>query len=66
MLLDDVLSELDSFRRGHVLEKVSQYQQVVITTTDAGTIPRCSIPNVTYFEVRGNELATVAALADDV
>ncbi len=64
VLLDDVLSELDSFRRSHVLEKVSQYQQVVITTTDSETIPRCSLPNVTYFEVQGSELTSGSALVD--
>ena len=34
VLLDDVLSEMDAGRRRRVLEKVVQYQQVLITTTD--------------------------------
>jgi DNA replication and repair protein RecF len=34
LLLDDILSELDSRRREHLLESVARYQQVLITTTD--------------------------------
>ncbi|UCG82960.1 MAG: DNA replication/repair protein RecF [Dehalococcoidia bacterium] len=34
LLLDDILSELDSRRREHILESVARYQQVLITTTD--------------------------------
>ncbi len=34
LLLDDVLSELDSRRRSHLLQAVSQYRQVLMTTTD--------------------------------
>lgn len=34
LLLDDVLSELDSARRHHLLESIASYEQVVITATD--------------------------------
>lgn len=34
LLLDDVLSELDSRRRSHLLNSVVTYQQVLITATD--------------------------------
>lgn len=34
LLLDDVLSELDMERRYHLLQAVSNYQQVLITATD--------------------------------
>ena len=34
VLLDDALSEMDSFRRHRLLEKATQYEQVLITTTD--------------------------------
>ena len=34
LLLDDVLSELDSQRRSHLLHSVAEYQQVLMTTTD--------------------------------
>ena len=38
ILLDDVLSELDSGRRAQVLERLSVYQQTFITTTDLSSI----------------------------
>ena len=34
VLLDDVLSELDSLRQKQVLERVLRYEQTIITTTD--------------------------------
>jgi DNA replication and repair protein RecF len=34
LLLDDVLSELDSHRRSHMLRSVAEYQQVLMTATD--------------------------------
>ena len=34
VLLDDALSEMDSFRRHRLLEKATQYEQVLITTTE--------------------------------
>ena len=57
MLLDDVLSEMDSPRRSRVLEKATQYQQVIITTTDLEPMRRSSLPNVTYFEVEGGRVS---------
>ena len=39
LLLDDVLSELDPERRQHLLEAVSNYRQVLITTTDLDRFP---------------------------
>ncbi len=38
LLLEDVLSELDATRRAHVLDTVQQYEQCLITTTDANSI----------------------------
>lgn len=39
LLLDDVLSELDPERRRHLLQAVSNYRQVLITTTDLDRFP---------------------------
>ena len=38
ILLDDVLSELDSARREHVLGHAAQYHQALITTADADAV----------------------------
>ena len=51
VLLDDVLSEMDSFRRGRVLDKAVQYQQLIITTTDLELLQKSNLSNATYYEV---------------
>ncbi len=53
VLLDDVLSELDSSRRGRVLEKATQYDQTLITTTDVETVREHVGPAAAYFQVAG-------------
>ena len=62
VLLDDVLSEMDAGRRRRVLEKVVQYQQVLITTTDLDLVRDFFGPKATYFQVGGGG---VAPLSDD-
>ncbi|MEK7814869.1 MAG: DNA replication/repair protein RecF [Chloroflexota bacterium] len=61
ILLDDVLSETDAHRRRRVLEKATQYQQVLITTTDVEPIRLFFGPSATYFRV---ESGGVWPLAD--
>ena len=39
LLLDDVLSELDSQRRQHLLDAIGEYQQVLVTATDPDRFP---------------------------
>ena len=57
ILLDDVLSEMDSSRRSRVLEKAVQYRQVIITTADLEPMRRSPLTNVTYFEVEGGRVS---------
>ncbi len=55
LLLDDVLSELDAPRRRLVLERVSNYSQVFITTADVDVIEPEYLSRMTRFVVhRGN------------
>ena len=56
VLLDDVLSEMDAFRRKRVLEKVSQYQQTLITTTDLELFQEFFGTKATYFKVHGGNV----------
>ena len=56
VLLDDVLSEMDDSRRRRVLEKVSQYQQALITTTDVGLVRDFFGPGATYYKVDGGDV----------
>ena len=56
LLLDDVLSELDIQRREHLLETVSDYQQVLITTTDLDRFPAEFLDRAEKFEVRNGTI----------
>jgi len=57
LLLDDILSELDSRRRDHLLESVSRYRQVLMTTTDLdhfnpGFLEQAALYNVAAGSIR--------------
>ncbi|MCE2463119.1 MAG: DNA replication/repair protein RecF [Dehalococcoidia bacterium] len=65
VLLDDVLSEMDSFRRNRVLDKTLQYQQVIITTTDLEMVQSGALPNATYYEVQNGSVSRFT-LADSL
>ncbi len=52
ILLDDVLSELDSARRELVLEQAAQYHQALITTADADAIAGLLPSGTARFGVR--------------
>ena len=65
VLLDDVLSEMDSFRRNRVLDKALQYQQVIITTTDLEMVRSEALPNATYYEVQNGSVSRFT-LADSL
>ncbi len=56
LLLDDVLSELDSQRREHLLETVSDYQQVLITTTELDRFPSDFLAHAEKFEVKNGTI----------
>ena len=56
VLLDDVLSEMDAFRRRRVLERVSQYQQTFITTTDLALVQEFFGAKATYYKVNGGDV----------
>ena len=59
LLLDDVLSELDSTRRVQILHRVSQYEQCFITTADAEAIEKRFLLKMTRFFLRSGRLETV-------
>lgn len=56
LLLDDVLSEMDSRRRRKVLEKITRYEQAMITTTDVSLVREALGAEATYFRVEGGEV----------
>jgi len=56
LLLDDVLSELDSERRDHLMEAVTNYQQVLITTTDIDRFPPGFLARAEQFTVQNGQI----------
>ena len=60
LLLDDVLSELDSARRTQALDTASRYQQCFITTTDVDSIDTRFLRSMSRFVVREGRVEPVA------
>jgi DNA replication and repair protein RecF len=58
LLLDDVLSEMDSRRRRRVLNAIADYEQVLITATDTDGFPRPFLARAALYRV---DQGTVAA-----
>ena len=56
VLLDDALSEMDSFRRRRLLEKATQYEQVLITTTDLEQVNDFFGATANYFYVSNGQV----------
>ena len=56
MLLDDALSEMDRFRRRRLLEKATQYEQVLITTTDLEQVNEFFGAKAKYFYVSNGQV----------
>ena len=60
VLLDDVLSEMDEYRRRRVLEKVAGYGQSLITTTDPGLVRPYFGSSATYLRVADGAVTPLA------
>ena len=59
ILLDDVLSELDATRRRQLLESVSAYNQVIITTTDIDCFEPGFLSNAARYKVSAGTVVPV-------
>jgi DNA replication and repair protein RecF len=56
LLLDDVLSELDGQRRADLLAAVRDLDQVLLTTTDAASLPEDAGERAQIYAVRGGQV----------
>jgi DNA replication and repair protein RecF len=56
LLLDDVFSELDVRRRGHLLREVLQHEQVLLTATDLTSFPPEILATAHTYQVVEGEL----------
>lgn len=52
LLLDDVFSELDRYRRQHLLESIAPFQQVLVSATDLDCFEPACLARATRFRVR--------------
>lgn len=60
LLLDDVLSELDTQRRADLLAAVRDLDQVLLTTTDAASVPADELAHAHVYRVRGGAVRPAA------
>jgi DNA replication and repair protein RecF len=63
LLLDDVLSELDSRRRAAVLAAIADYEQVLVTATELDRFLADFLEGATLFQVAGGSLQAMAGAA---
>ena len=61
LLLDDVLSELDSRRRHHLLGSAVNHQQVLITTTDLDRFEQDFLSQASLFRVTQGQIERLSA-----
>ncbi len=64
LLLDDVLSELDEERRDHLLRAISDYHQVLITTTDLDRFSPSFLSQVEKFKIEEGRVESLAGAAN--
>ncbi|GCE10294.1 DNA replication/repair protein RecF [Tengunoibacter tsumagoiensis] len=56
LLLDDVFSELDHFRREYLLCQVAKHQQVLLTATDLTGFPSSIVEQAHIYQVRNGDI----------
>ena len=59
LLLDDILSELDSIRRNKILKKATEYQQCFITSTDLESKYQNTDENLTLLKLENGNLEPI-------
>jgi DNA replication and repair protein RecF len=60
LLLDEVASELDEFRRGYLLEQIQGASQAVLTTTEPTIFPDSFLSAATVWEVNAGQIEEIA------
>jgi|SRR5579884_4313383 len=60
LLLDDVLSELDTQRRADLLDAVRDLDQVLLTTTDAASVPAEALAHAHVYRVHAGAVTPIA------
>ncbi|MCH7836758.1 MAG: DNA replication/repair protein RecF, partial [Chloroflexi bacterium] len=63
LLLDDILSEMDSDRARSVIDALAGYDQLLVTATDVERFPREFLDSTEVFSVAGGSVTTLSAQA---
>jgi DNA replication and repair protein RecF len=64
LLLDDVFSELDPERRGHLVRRIASLPQALVTTTTLDDLDPALVAIATTWEVRADELGARLVRSD--
>ena len=56
LALDDILSELDEDKRKIVLGTLGNYEQVLITSTDAFFLQKINLPKISVYNISNGEI----------
>lgn len=60
LLLDEVAAELDTHRRGYLLERIGGAEQVMLTTTEPYLLPESYLKNAAKWRVEGGTISVTA------
>jgi DNA replication and repair protein RecF len=59
LLLDEVAAELDVHRRGYLLERIREADQLLVTTTEPSLLPAHYLDGAAQWRVEGGHIATM-------
>ena len=51
LLLDDIMSELDKFRQSYIMDRLTYYQQCIVTSAESGMFNESTLPMMNSFIV---------------
>ena len=56
LLLDDIMSELDKFRQSYIMDRLTYYQQCIVTSTESGIFNESILSMMNSFSVENGSL----------
>ena len=56
LLLDDIMSELDKFRQSYIMDRLTYYQQCIVTSTESGIFNESILSMMNSFSVENGSI----------
>ena len=56
LLLDDIMSELDKFRQSYIVDRLTYYQQCIVTSAESGMFNVSILPMMNSFSVENGSI----------